>query len=1157
MFLLGEQSEAPAVFTEMGELWRSGDVEEWRETARWVKFEEDVEEGGNRWSKPHVATFSCLLHGIILIDSEAESMPELIEHILDEFVAKNDLQESEKMAVRYVLSRRHTHQYEQARHSGGSSNGASSSQGSFLNAVRSISDIGRSFSHGKNLHQKGQEENLQGGGDSTTQSPVTKKPQFGPQLDLPKVGSLPKDIQKEGSQNSEFFGRNTHFMKKLPPGVEASNVLVGEVEFLSHHITAFVRLKKAQLLGDLTEVPVPTRFLFLLLGPSGHAAQFKEIGRAIATLMSDEIFHEVAYKAKQRSDLLDGVDEFLDAVTVLPPGEWDPSIRIEPPSTIPNQQSRIQQKPSAISDKFVCNKLSGASTGDPTSGLPGGSNGKDLGGIGGSKLALANGKKTSLEEEDGHGQDPGLRRTGKLFGGLMLDIRRKAPHYLSDFTDALNLQCIATTCFMYFALLAPIVTFGGLLEEATHQRMAAMENLASGAICGIIYHLFSGQPLTIIGSTGPVLVFETIAFDICNSLSIDYLSFRFWIHVWTALIIFIMVATDASSLVSYITRFTEESFAMLIAVIFIYEACMKLFMIKDQLDVISYIPPNEPIPVGEECHCISTGAPFAKVQAIAAKRHFTLLPTNNSSGQMEIDYSLIPLGKCKQLLGQLEGSTCYILHDKLLMSIVLMIGTFFMAITLKRMRNSRYFPTKVRQILCDFAVMIAIICMTLLDIFVGINTPKLNVPSTFRPTWSGRGWFVPPFGSNPFWTIPFAIFPALLACVLIFMDQQITTVIVNRRENKLKKGCGYHLDLLVLSILIIIVGALGLPIYVAATVLSMNHVNSLRVESESRAPGEVAQFIGVREQRLTGICTFLLIGLSVTMTKLLSHIPMPVLYGVFLYMGISALGGIQLFDRFLLMLMPMKYQPDTIYIRHVPIHVIHKFTLFQIACLACLWLLVVMVAVRKLMERCFSEKDLKYLDDKMPEFHLRRTEDKQKRESHGGQTIDIDLDENQGTIRAVKTEAHLHIPMTSGNVIKIPLAAIQEPTPPSHNINISEAVCQTGMWRSIASESKSSLQKIGKDGEVRDSKSPNPKREQSSSGPITKSPSPMTATVHCERKETGSPRLATPEEDDDQAITITVGNAAVNASNSEQQPLLQQRAGKGKDKQQHLMGSPV
>lgn len=43
-----------------------------------------------------------------------------------------------------------------------------------------------------------------------------------------------------------------------------------------------------------------------------------------------------------------------------------------------------------------------------------------------------------------------------------------------------------------------------------------MENLLSGAICGITYHLFAGQPLTIIGSTGPVLVFETIMFETCK-----------------------------------------------------------------------------------------------------------------------------------------------------------------------------------------------------------------------------------------------------------------------------------------------------------------------------------------------------------------------------------------------------------------------------------------------------------------------------------------------------------------------------------------------------------------------------------------------------------------------------------------------------------------
>ena len=48
-------------------------------------------------------------------------------------------------------------------------------------------------------------------------------------------------------------------MKKIPAGAEASNVLVGEVDFLTRPIIAFVRLKESVCLGDLTEVPIPTR----------------------------------------------------------------------------------------------------------------------------------------------------------------------------------------------------------------------------------------------------------------------------------------------------------------------------------------------------------------------------------------------------------------------------------------------------------------------------------------------------------------------------------------------------------------------------------------------------------------------------------------------------------------------------------------------------------------------------------------------------------------------------------------------------------------------------------------------------------------------------------------------------------------------------------
>lgn len=55
---------------------------------------------------------------------------------------------------------------------------------------------------------------------------------------------------------------NIHFMRKIPPGAEASNILVGEVEFLEKTLSAFVRLNQAHIMGDLTEVPVPTRYVY-------------------------------------------------------------------------------------------------------------------------------------------------------------------------------------------------------------------------------------------------------------------------------------------------------------------------------------------------------------------------------------------------------------------------------------------------------------------------------------------------------------------------------------------------------------------------------------------------------------------------------------------------------------------------------------------------------------------------------------------------------------------------------------------------------------------------------------------------------------------------------------------------------------------------------
>ncbi|XP_045568815.1 sodium bicarbonate cotransporter 3 isoform X2 [Salmo salar] len=937
-FILGTEDDDEEhmphdLFTELDELFfRDGHVYEWRETARWLKFEEDVEDGGERWSKPYVATLSlhslfelrsCILNGTVMLDMRANTIEEIADMVIDSMVASAQLEEGLRQKVREAMLKRHHHQNEKK-------------LSNRIPLVRSFADIGKKQSDPHLLERNG----------------LLASPQSAPgNLE----NSKPSESRISGGsrENStvDFSKVDMNFMKKIPPGAEASNVLVGEVEFLERPIIAFIRLSPAVLLTGLTEVPVPTRFLFLLLGPFGKGPQYHEIGRSIATLMTDEVFHDVAYKAKDRNDLLSGIDEFLDQVTVLPPGEWDPTIRIEPPKSVPSQDKR--KMPS----------------------LPNGS------------------AHNESFKEDQHQAGPELQRTGRIFGGLVMDVRRKAPFLWSDIRDALSLQCLASVLFLYCACMSPVITFGGLLGEATKGNISAIESLFGASLTGVAFSMFAGQPLTILGSTGPVLVFEKILFKFCSDYDLSYLSLRTSIGLWTAFLCLVLVATDASSLVCYITRFTEEAFAALICIIFIYEALEKLVHLgelypinmNNKLDNLTFYI----------CQCSPPVNATPEIQQVW--NHSGVAPESISWTQLDVN-------DCSRLRGEFVGPACdhhgpYI-PDVLFWSVILFFTTFFLSSFLKQFKTKLYFPTKVRSTISDFAVFLTIMIMVLVDYLVGIPSPKLNVPDRFQPTSENRGWLISPLGTNPWWTMLAAAIPALLCTILIFMDQQITAVIINRKEHKLKKGCGYHLDLLVVSVMLGVCSIMGLPWFVAATVLSISHVNSLKLESECSAPGEQPKFLGIREQRVTSFMIFILMGCSVFMTSVLKFIPMPVLYGVFLYMGVSSLKGIQFFDRIKLFCMPAKHQPDLIYLRYVPLWKVHVFTLVQLTCLVLLWVIkasaaavvfpmmvLALVFIRKLLDLCFTNRELSWLDDLMPESKKKKEDDKKKKAKEEAQRM--------------------------------------------------------------------------------------------------------------------------------------------------------------------------
>ncbi|XP_010135573.1 PREDICTED: electrogenic sodium bicarbonate cotransporter 4, partial [Buceros rhinoceros silvestris] len=678
----------------MDTLQHDGEEMEWKESARWIKFEEKVEEGGERWSKPHVSTLSlhslfelrtCLQTGTVLLDLDGYSLPQIIDDVIEKQIEDGLLKPELREKISYVLLRKHRHQTKKPIH-------------------RSLADIGKSVS-------------------STARRPV-RSPAAG--------AAFHRSTEDLRMRQSASYGRLRHaqsrsmndisdtpstdqlknkFIKKIPKDAEASNVLVGEVEFLEKPFVAFVRLLPATMLGGGKEGPVPTRFLFILLGPSGKAKSYNEIGRAIATLMVDDLFSDVAYKARDREDLIAGIDEFLDEVIVLPPGEWDPNIRIEPPKKVPSAEKR-----KSVFSLNEVGQMNGAAGG---AGAGGGGGGSDDG-----------------EMPEVHEIGEELAWTGRFCGGLYLDIKRKLPWFPSDFYEGFHIQSIS----------AITITFGGLLGDATDNYQGVMESFLGTAMAGSMFCLFAGQPLIILSSTGPILIFEKLLFDFSKGNGIDYMEFRLWIGLHSAFQCLILVATDASFIIKYITRFTEEGFSTLISFIFIYDA------IKKMIGAFKYYPINSDFKPDYvtmyKCECVAPDP--ANATSFDASAPVAPNTTNvslyNAINLTALDWTQLSKKECLKYGGSLVGKSCKFVPDLALMSFILFFGTYSMTLTLKKFKFSRYFPTKLRKLISDFSIFMSILMFVGLDVLFGLNTPKLQVPTDFKPTRVDRGWFVFPFG---------------------------------------------------------------------------------------------------------------------------------------------------------------------------------------------------------------------------------------------------------------------------------------------------------------------------------------------------------------------------------------------------------------------------
>uniref|UniRef100_A0A3P9LA11 Anion exchange protein n=1 Tax=Oryzias latipes TaxID=8090 RepID=A0A3P9LA11_ORYLA len=785
------------VFVELKELVidQNHDLQ-WRETARWFRFEEEMEEEDTEcWGRPQVSCLSfhsllqlrkAISHGAVLLDLKQRTLPGIAQQVVEQLVLSDQIKAEDRDKLLRVLLLRHR------------------------STCPHILLINRIF-------------------------------QF----------LLNKQV---------------------------SSSLASSVGFLDQPSMAFVRLHEAVLLDSVLEVPVPVKFLFLLLGPPSANIDYHQTGRSISMLMSDKHFHETAYHTEDRQDLLTAINSFLECSIVLPPSEISGETLIHSSEMMMRRENEWHSLP----DSLVVSKPS---------------------------------------------DDP-LKRSGRLFGGLIKDVTRRYPQYRSDIRDALNPQCMAAIIFIFFAALSPAITFGGLLGEKTEGLIGVSELIVATSVYGIVFSLLGAQPLLIIGFSGPLLVFEEAFYNFCRDNGIEYLTGRVWIGFWLVLIVVLTVAFEGSILVRFVSRFTQEIFSFLISLIFIYETFAKLVKIFKEHPLRGCQPEN------------TTELSSLSNSTVAAEK----------------------------VVG--EPNTA-------LLSLVLMAGTYFIAFYLRMFKNSSFFPGRLRRVIGDFGVPIAILIMVLVDYSVeDTYTQKLNVPSGLSvSTPEKRGWFISPLGSDgqfPVWMMGASILPAILVFILVFMESQITALIVSKKERMLVKGTGFHMDLLIIVVTGGISALFGLPWLSAATVRSVTHTNALTVMRKSVTPGDKPCIQEVKEQRVTGFVVAVLVGLSITIGEVLRQIPLAVLFGIFLYMGVMSLNGIQLTERLILLLMPPKYHPDLNYVCKVRTLRMHLFTLVQLLCLSLLWvvmataaaaafpfMLLLTIPLRKLLlPRIFSCREL-------------------------------------------------------------------------------------------------------------------------------------------------------------------------------------------------------
>ncbi|CAI8498909.1 unnamed protein product [Hanseniaspora opuntiae] len=517
----------------------------------------------------------------------------------------------------------------------------------------------------------------------------------------------------------------------------------------------------------------------------------------------------------------------------------------------------------------------------------------------------------------------------KIGAGIYKDWRdRLTPQsYKADWTDALSYRVIPSTIEIFLNNLLPAIAFSQDLSNRTSYQYGINEILMSQGISGLLFGL-AGYPLSIVGVSAPSCILCYTIYDI-----------------------FVDKHTNTPK-AKYNDGF--EFFPFMFWVYFWTALCTCLSSVFNLLSFFQYV---------------------------------TVFPCDIFGLFINVVYVV----KGCQLLGESfhKNDSINDVADGFGNITIALCMTFF-GLLAKNITSTRLFNHKIRIVIKDYCIFLSVIFWSGVihfgNAFKFVHFERLNISKSFKPTSDDRksSWLAVKHDISAkyvFLALPFGI----IVWILLFFDHNISSLMAQKREYKLKKKSMYNWDFCLLSVHTFLCGLLGLPAGHCLIPQSFIHTETLIVykdakkEKKTDVPddSENIYISGVVEQRFTNFMQGLLMIICMCRPFLvcLNQIPQCVLSGLFFILGIGGIQGNAIIGRMTFLVSDYKTGP----LKDVKMKKLFAFTMISVAfavvevlisqlnyiSIAFPLILIISIIVTFFFKYGFTKEELEILDTKV------------------------------------------------------------------------------------------------------------------------------------------------------------------------------------------------